>query len=238
MDIFSVHALAGMVGLIMTGFFAQSSVAANDGYLEIEGGWMDQNWKQMYKQIAVSITALCNILLLTLQWIAVSTAWIFTVTYAIMFVINLIPGCHFRSTEEAEIVGMDDVELGEYVVDYAYHERDLEGNYEPDLKLPTRAPTPNRGPFASSKKSSPDSTPDVRTHTQAAPEFEPSSSHSLSVQEQGGIRARSQSRGRGLRMSQGEDVEMVDVDMAALRRAEAKIAAQQEENARRNEFVR
>lgn len=45
-----------------------------------------------------------------------------------MFVINLIPGCHFRATEEAEIVGMDEVELGEYVVDYAYHNRDLEGN--------------------------------------------------------------------------------------------------------------
>jgi hypothetical protein len=45
-----------------------------------------------------------------------------------MFVINLIPGCHFRATEEAEIVGMDEVELGEYVADYAYHDRDLEGN--------------------------------------------------------------------------------------------------------------
>lgn len=34
-------------------------------------------------------------------------AWTFVVTYAIMFFINLIPGCHFRATEEAEIVGMD-----------------------------------------------------------------------------------------------------------------------------------
>ena len=54
MDIFSVHALAGMVGCFMTGLFAQSSVAANDGFSEIDGGWLDQNWKQMYKQIAVS----------------------------------------------------------------------------------------------------------------------------------------------------------------------------------------
>ena len=45
-----------------------------------------------------------------------------------MFLINLIPGCHFRASEEAEIVGMDEVELGEYVADYAYHDRDLEGN--------------------------------------------------------------------------------------------------------------
>jgi hypothetical protein len=34
---------------------------------------------------------------------------------------------------------------------------------------------------------------------------------------------------------QGEDVEMDNVDMAALRRAEAKIAAQQEEYHRRNQ---
>lgn len=55
-------------------------------------------------------------------------SWTFVVTYAICFVINFIPGCKFRATEEAEIVGMDEVELGEYVADYAYHNRDLEGN--------------------------------------------------------------------------------------------------------------
>jgi ammonia channel protein AmtB len=52
----------------------------------------DRNWIQLPKQIA---------------WIVASLAWTFGVTYAIMFVINLIPGCHFRATEEAEIVGMD-----------------------------------------------------------------------------------------------------------------------------------
>jgi Amt family ammonium transporter len=128
MDIFAVHALAGVVGLFMTGLFAQASVAANDGYAVIDGGWLyvlyssafelnltsrDRNWIQLPKQIA---------------WIVASLAWTFGVTYAIMFVINLIPGCHFRATEEAEIVGMDEVELGEYVADYAYHDRDLEGN--------------------------------------------------------------------------------------------------------------
>jgi Amt family ammonium transporter len=40
MDIFAVHALAGMIGLFMTGLFAQASVAANDGYAVIDGGWM------------------------------------------------------------------------------------------------------------------------------------------------------------------------------------------------------
>ncbi|WWC94122.1 hypothetical protein V866_000961 [Kwoniella sp. B9012] len=117
MDIFAVHALAGVVGVLMTGLFAQSSVAANDGFSEIDGGWMDHNWVQFAKQIV---------------WALVGLGWTFVVTYAIMFVINLIPGCHFRSTEEAEIVGMDEVELGEFVADYAFHHRDLEGLFDPN----------------------------------------------------------------------------------------------------------
>jgi ammonia channel protein AmtB len=52
----------------------------------------DRNWIQLGKQVA---------------WCVVGFAWVFVVTYAIMFVINFIPGCKFRSSEEAEIVGMD-----------------------------------------------------------------------------------------------------------------------------------
>ncbi|RSH87420.1 hypothetical protein EHS25_003330 [Saitozyma podzolica] len=107
--------------VIMTGLFAQSSVAANDGFSQIDGGWLDHNWVQLGKQVA---------------WACVGLSWTFVVTYAIMFVINLIPGCKFRATMEAEIVGMDEVELGEYVADYAYHERDLEGNYHPEGRDP------------------------------------------------------------------------------------------------------
>ncbi|WRT66318.1 uncharacterized protein IL334_003273 [Kwoniella shivajii] len=117
MDIFAVHALAGVVGVLMTGLFAQSSVAANDGFSQIDGGWLDHNYIQFAKQIV---------------WALVGLGYTFVVTYAIMFVINLIPGCHFRSTEEAEIVGMDEVELGEFVADYAFHHRDLEGLFDPN----------------------------------------------------------------------------------------------------------
>ncbi|KAL1405446.1 hypothetical protein Q8F55_009078 [Vanrija albida] len=113
MDIFAVHALAGVVGCIMTGIFAQSSVAANDGFSAIPGGWLDGHWVQIGKQIA---------------WVAVGFAWTFVVTILIMFFINLIPGCKFRASEEAEIVGMDEVEHDEYIADYAFFRRDLEGN--------------------------------------------------------------------------------------------------------------
>jgi ammonia channel protein AmtB len=52
----------------------------------------DGNWIQLGKQVA---------------WICVGVTWTFVVTYAIMFVINLVPGLHFRASEEAEVVGMD-----------------------------------------------------------------------------------------------------------------------------------
>jgi Amt family ammonium transporter len=113
MDIFAVHALAGIVGTFMTGIFAQASVINNDGYTIADGGWLDGNWVQLGKQVA---------------WICVGVAWTFVVTYAIMFVINLVPGLHFRASEEAEVVGMDEVEHDEYVADYAWVQRDLEGN--------------------------------------------------------------------------------------------------------------
>lgn len=113
MDIFAVHALAGVVGTFMTGIFAQASVINNDGYTIAPGGWLDGNWVQLGKQTA---------------WICVGVAWTFIVTYAIMFVINLVPGLHFRASEEAEVVGMDEVEHDEYVADYAWVQRDLEGN--------------------------------------------------------------------------------------------------------------
>lgn len=116
MDIFAVHALAGIVGVIMTGLFAQSSVAANDGFSQIAGGWLDHNYVQLGKQVA---------------WAAVGFTWTFVVTLAIMFVINLIPGCKFRASEEAEIVGMDEVEQDEYIADYAYFRRDAEANWPP-----------------------------------------------------------------------------------------------------------
>lgn len=115
MDIFAVHALAGVVGTLMTGIFAQSSVSANDGFSQIAGGWLNGNWIQFGKQVA---------------WVAVGFGWTFVVTIAIMFVINLIPGCKFRASEEAEIVGMDEVEMDEYIADYAFFRRDLEFNEE------------------------------------------------------------------------------------------------------------
>lgn len=138
LDIFAVHGISGVVGLLMTGLFAQASVAANDGYLVIPGGWLDHNYIQLAKQLA---------------WVVYVAAWAFVTTYLEMFrefpstkqstsqsltpihsslllVIDKIPGCHFRSTQEAEIVGIDETDHGEWLADYAWHQRDLESLVE------------------------------------------------------------------------------------------------------------
>jgi len=118
MDVFAVHALAGWVGLLCTGLFAQASVAANDGVLEIPGGWIDRHWIQLAIQLG---------------WCAATTAWTGGVTFLIMLVIDHIPGIGpFRASETAEIIGVDEEQCGEFAYDYAFINRDLEGNCSPE----------------------------------------------------------------------------------------------------------
>lgn len=52
MDIYACHGVAGIVGLVFTGVFCQASVAANDGYTDIAGGWIDGNYIQVGYQFA------------------------------------------------------------------------------------------------------------------------------------------------------------------------------------------
>ena len=98
LDIFACHGISGMVGLFLTGIFAQASVANNDAITEIPGGWLDGNFIQLGYQMA---------------WICFATAWTAAGTFIIMFVIDHIPGLHFRSDDEGELAGVDDTECGE-----------------------------------------------------------------------------------------------------------------------------
>ena len=117
MDIFSVHALAGYVGTLLTGIFAQASVANNDGNTVIPGGWLDGHFIQPAYQLA---------------YVVAVTAWCGGVTFAIMFVLDHTPFIGpFRSSEMGEVVGMDEDQCGEWAYDYAFINRDLEGNYQP-----------------------------------------------------------------------------------------------------------
>ena len=51
-------------------------------------------------------------------------------TYLLLFIVDHIPGLKLRSTEEAEILGIDETELGETGYDFVYLSRDLESPEE------------------------------------------------------------------------------------------------------------
>lgn len=94
LDIFAIHGIGGYVGDLLTGFFAASWVPALDGSTgaAYAGGWWERNWIQLGYQFAGATTC---------------AVWAFTVSCVLLFVINKIPGCHLRETEEDEIRGLD-----------------------------------------------------------------------------------------------------------------------------------
>lgn len=99
LDIFAVHGMGGFVGNVCTAFFAADYIARLDGVTEISGGWINQHWIQIGYQLADSFSG---------------GAYSFVGTCLILFIMNLIPGLHLRASEEAEILGIDDAEIGEF----------------------------------------------------------------------------------------------------------------------------
>lgn len=111
-EAFNLHAIGGIVGGILLGFFASPRVAALDGATEIDGGWVAHHWIQLGHQLA----DICAISL-----------WSFVLTYIICFCVNYIPGLHLRLTPEEELAGCDMMEI--YEVGGAYDE-------EPETSAP------------------------------------------------------------------------------------------------------
>lgn len=103
LDLFAEHAVGGMMGLILNAFFASSSITSMDDVSSIPGGWVDHNWKQLYKQFA---------------YVCATSAYTFTLTAMIAKAIDTIPGMSLRCTPEGEMLGMDEVEIGEFATDY------------------------------------------------------------------------------------------------------------------------
>jgi Amt family ammonium transporter len=52
----------------------------------------------------------------------------------ILFIINLIPGLHLRASEQDEIMGMDDAEVGEFAYDYVEVSRDVVHGIEEEVE--------------------------------------------------------------------------------------------------------
>lgn len=110
LDIFASHAIGGLVGNVLTGFFAQSSVAGFDGFTKIPGGFLDHHYIQLGYQVADS---------------AAGFGYSFVVTTLICWVMHYTPGLRLRSDEDSEILGIDDAEMGEYAYDYVGLESEL-----------------------------------------------------------------------------------------------------------------
>lgn len=111
MDVFAEHGVAGIVGLLFNALFGTNQVMALDGMTQLTdgAGWVNHHWKQLYIQVAY-IVAVC--------------VYTFVVTVLICYIINIIPGLHLRANEQAELLGMDDDQLGEFAYDYVEVRRD------------------------------------------------------------------------------------------------------------------
>jgi Amt family ammonium transporter len=105
-----VHGIGGLVGNICTAFFAADYVAILDGSTHIPGGWLNHHWIQMGYQLADSFTG---------------GLYSFTGTCLILFIMNMIPGLRLRATEESEVLGIDDAEIGEFAYDYVELTREV-----------------------------------------------------------------------------------------------------------------
>ncbi|TVY80742.1 Ammonium transporter MEP3 [Lachnellula suecica] len=111
MDNLAEHGIAGMVGLLFNGLFAADYIIGLDGVSTgiINGGWLNRNWKQLYIQLG---------------YVVACTAYSFVVSAGIAWLINLVPGLKLRVSEEAEMAGLDDDQLGEFAYDYVEVRRD------------------------------------------------------------------------------------------------------------------
>ncbi|KAK7001985.1 ammonium transporter [Favolaschia claudopus] len=104
LDIFASHAVGGIVGNLLTGLFFY------DGATEIPGGWLDHHYIQLAYQLADSVAAV---------------SYSFVMTTIILWIMHFIPTLRLRSSEEAEILGIDDAEMGEYAYDYVGLEQEI-----------------------------------------------------------------------------------------------------------------
>jgi len=86
---------------ISTDQFCSDYIAHLDGVTEINGGWINHHWVQLGYQVADSVAGF---------------AYAFGGTCIILFIMNLIPGLSLRASEDAEVLGIDDAELGEFAV--------------------------------------------------------------------------------------------------------------------------
>jgi len=91
-------------------------VAHFDGFTMIPGGWLDGHWMQLPWHLADSAAGL---------------SYSFVVTTIILWVMHLIPGLRLHATEQTELTGIDECEMGEFAYDYVGLEPELRPTFAP-----------------------------------------------------------------------------------------------------------
>ncbi|PWY97792.1 Rh-like protein/ammonium transporter [Testicularia cyperi] len=98
-DVVGLHLVGGIIGNMMTGLFAQADISGIDGVTVIAGGaFLDGNWIQIGYQLADTCAAIL---------------WSFSVSFALLAIIDLIPGCKIRASDEDILAGTDLLDLEE-----------------------------------------------------------------------------------------------------------------------------
>ncbi|PFH55788.1 hypothetical protein XA68_17620 [Ophiocordyceps unilateralis] len=111
LDVFAEHAIGGCVGLIFNGLFATGRIIGLDGVnTGATGGFLDHKFTVLGWQLAVIVAA---------------SAYAFIVSAIIAKAIDLIPGLGLRASDDAELLGMDDDQHGEFSYDYVEVRRDF-----------------------------------------------------------------------------------------------------------------
>lgn len=105
LEVFKLHAIGGMSGAFMTGFFATSAITALDGIPTLVEGAAEGNGKQLGIQLA----EICAIF-----------SWSFVCSVIMLMVLKYIPGMHLRVADDIEDIGLDmdqfdDESIGEWV---------------------------------------------------------------------------------------------------------------------------
>jgi len=114
LDIFASHAVAGLVGNIFTGIFAEKSIAALDGSTVIDGGWMDHNWIQLAYQLANS---------------AAGFIYSLVVTYLILWAMSCHSAFDLRRTNN--LLSVDEEDIGEFAYDYVRERKEVDRPQSP-----------------------------------------------------------------------------------------------------------
>jgi Amt family ammonium transporter len=120
LDIFAEHGLAGMIGLLFNGLFSADYIISLDNVnTSVMGGLIQGNFRQLYLQGV---------------YIAAVTSYAFVVTALIAKAVDIVPGLNLRGDAEAELVGMDDHDIGEFVQDFVEVRREFDTWNPPSTK--------------------------------------------------------------------------------------------------------